>query len=125
MNGGDGSEIRYGTFQSLLEAGVPTALLAGGPHESEGLLAMACFAVRHGSARDKSLRAVTLTPAEILGVADRVGSIEPGKDADFVIVAPARHHWKNVPPGMEGMERSWFKNNNVLIEGSLKSYKVK
>jgi glycosyltransferase involved in cell wall biosynthesis len=37
--------------------------------------------------------------------------------ADFVIVAPARHHWKNVPPGMEGMERSWHKRNNVLIEG--------
>jgi imidazolonepropionase-like amidohydrolase len=31
------------------------------------------------------LRALTLTPAEILGVADRVGSLEPGKDADLAL----------------------------------------
>jgi len=32
------------------------------------------------------LRAITLTPAEILGVSDRVGSIEKGKDADVRIL---------------------------------------
>jgi imidazolonepropionase-like amidohydrolase len=32
------------------------------------------------------LRAVTLTPAEILGVADRLGSLQPGKDADVVLL---------------------------------------
>jgi imidazolonepropionase-like amidohydrolase len=35
--------------------------------------------------RDAALRAVTLTPAEILGVADRVGSLTPGKDADLSV----------------------------------------
>jgi imidazolonepropionase-like amidohydrolase len=35
--------------------------------------------------RDAALRAVTLTPAQIWGVGDRVGSLEVGKDADFVI----------------------------------------
>ena len=34
-----------------------------------------------------ALRAITLTPAEILGVDDRVGSIETGKDADLVILS--------------------------------------
>ncbi len=32
------------------------------------------------------LRAVTIVPAEILGVSDRVGSIAPGKDADLLIL---------------------------------------
>jgi len=42
------------------------------------------------------------------------GQLSAETGAEFVIVAPARHHWKTAPPGME---RSWFKNNNVLIEG--------
>jgi imidazolonepropionase-like amidohydrolase len=36
-------------------------------------------------ARDKALRAITIDTAEILGVADQVGSIEPGKIANLVI----------------------------------------
>ena len=36
---------------------------------------------------DVAVRAITLTPAELLGVADRVGSIEPRKLADLVITS--------------------------------------
>jgi len=86
VTAGDGAELRYGTFAALTSAGIPTALLAGGPDPSESLLIMAAFAVRCGAPRDAALRAVTLTPAEILGVADRVGSLEAGKDADFVVL---------------------------------------
>lgn len=39
-----------------------------------------------GMARDVALRALTLNPAEMLGVGDRVGSIEKGKDANFVFL---------------------------------------
>jgi imidazolonepropionase-like amidohydrolase len=46
---------------------------------------MAAIAVGQGLNPTAALRAVTLTPAEILHVADRVGSIEAGKDADLVI----------------------------------------
>ena len=35
-------------------------------------------------AHAEALRAITINPARILGVADRVGSIEVGKDADLV-----------------------------------------
>jgi len=83
----DGSEPRYGTFTALAAAGVPTALLTGGPGEGESLLAMAAFAVRCGATREQALAAITKTPAEILGVADRVGSLEKGKDADFVALS--------------------------------------
>ena len=82
----DGAELRYGTFATLASAGIPTALLTGGAREDESLLQMAALAVRYGATPEQALRAVTLTPAEILGVADRVGSLEKGKDADFAVL---------------------------------------
>jgi imidazolonepropionase-like amidohydrolase len=42
-----------------------------------------CWA--NGMSEEDALRAVTLTPAETLGVQNRVGSLDAGKDADFVI----------------------------------------
>lgn len=46
----------------------------------------AAMAQRGGMDEFRALAAITRIPAEILGVADRVGSIEPGKDADLVIL---------------------------------------
>lgn len=41
--------------------------------------------IREGMPEEEALKAVTINPAEIIGVADRVGSLEVGKDADLVI----------------------------------------
>jgi imidazolonepropionase-like amidohydrolase len=46
---------------------------------------LAAFAVKGGLNRNLALRAITLSAAEVLGVSDRIGSIEPGKDADLVV----------------------------------------
>jgi imidazolonepropionase-like amidohydrolase len=46
---------------------------------------MAGMAVAAGMDQEEALRAITLNPAEIIGIEDRVGSITPGKDADIVI----------------------------------------
>jgi imidazolonepropionase-like amidohydrolase len=46
----------------------------------------AAMAVRHGMSREGALRAITLTSAEHLGLEDRIGSLEPGKDADLVVL---------------------------------------
>ena len=43
------------------------------------------MAVAEGMTERDALRSITLTPAEIMGVADRVGSLTPGKDADVVL----------------------------------------
>ena len=48
------------------------------------------IAVKHGMKNDKALEAITINPARTLGIEDRVGSIEVGKDADIVI-------WDNDP----------------------------
>ncbi len=45
----------------------------------------AAFAVRGGLSNEAALRAITIDAARILGIDHRVGSIEPGKDADFAI----------------------------------------
>ncbi len=45
----------------------------------------AALAVRSGMDENDALRAITIWPAEILGVADRIGSLAEGKDADIVI----------------------------------------
>jgi len=42
-------------------------------------------AVAYGMSHDDALRAVTLTPAEVFGVSDRIGSLQPGRDANLVI----------------------------------------
>ncbi|MHA2090934.1 MAG: amidohydrolase [Candidatus Kariarchaeaceae archaeon] len=50
-----------------------------------GLLDTVIMAVREGMPSGKALETVTINPAKILEVEDRVGSLKPGKDADFLI----------------------------------------
>ena len=44
------------------------------------------YAIRGGLDNRKALRSITLDAAEIMGISDRVGSIEEGKDADILIL---------------------------------------
>ena len=73
----------------LSEKSVKLALGVSGRDgaSSKFLPLVAAMAVGNGMDRDLALRAVTLTPAEILGVADRIGSLQVGKDADIVILS--------------------------------------
>ncbi|NUN53839.1 MAG: amidohydrolase family protein, partial [Planctomycetaceae bacterium] len=54
------------------------------------------FAVRGGASEGAVLRAMTLGAAEALGVADRIGSIEPGKDADLIVLDGDPLHYRTV-----------------------------
>jgi imidazolonepropionase-like amidohydrolase len=73
---------------ALAEAGVKVAFASMAPKTDPGdLRASAAIAVKYGMSRETALRAITVHPAEILGVAERLGSIEPGKDADLVILS--------------------------------------
>jgi imidazolonepropionase-like amidohydrolase len=55
--------------------------------ESRFLLRTGSLAVRGGLAEDAALRALTINPAEMMHLEGRLGSIEPGKDADFVVLS--------------------------------------
>ncbi|MGH3301654.1 MAG: amidohydrolase [Streptosporangiaceae bacterium] len=70
----------------LAAAGVTIAITTDHPVVPIHFLAyQAGLAVKHGLDRDTALRALTINPARIVGIDDRLGSIEPGKDADLVI----------------------------------------
>lgn len=67
----------------LVKAGARVAITGSSPRD---LLFTAQLASRGGLERAAALRAITLTPAEILGVAARVGSLREGKDADLCVL---------------------------------------
>ena len=73
----------------LSRAGVTVALASFDTQNSRLLRQEAGNAIANGMDRVAALEAVTLAPARLWGVADRVGSIEVGKDADLVVWAAA------------------------------------
>ena len=80
-------ELSFATPKALYDAGVKFAIQTDAVGSTIAFLPLcAGLAVKHGLPYDEALRAITITPAEIIGVADRVGSIEEGKDADFRIL---------------------------------------
>ena len=83
--GFDALGIRYENAAILARAGVKVALLETDTHKTRNLRQQAGNAVSYGMTWDQALRAVTLSPAEIFGVADRYGSLEPGKVANVVV----------------------------------------
>lgn len=76
----------FGTPGRLLAAGVRFAIASGerAAHE-RNLPYVAALCVAHGLEETAAIKAITLWPAEILGVADRVGSLEAGKDATLIV----------------------------------------
>jgi hypothetical protein len=70
---------------ALVKAGVKFAFYSGGITVPKDVLKAAKKSIDAGLAPDAALRAMTLSPAEIFGVSDRLGSIERGKIANLVI----------------------------------------
>jgi imidazolonepropionase-like amidohydrolase len=81
-------DIQYNNGAMLEKAGATV-----GYHTDDGItdsrlfLRSAAFGVRGGMSRQAALEAVTIANAKMLDVADRVGSLEKGKDADFIILS--------------------------------------
>ncbi|SNR24731.1 amidohydrolase [Halorubrum vacuolatum] len=82
-------ELRNITFETpaiLHEAGVEVAIQTDAPVVPQHHLDVCVgLAVREGFPADDALAAVTRVPAEILGIDDRVGTLEPGTDADLAV----------------------------------------
>ncbi|HKS29737.1 MAG TPA: amidohydrolase family protein [Pyrinomonadaceae bacterium] len=73
------------TAARLAQAGVRFAFQSGAMTNMADLLTNAAKAVEQGLPRDEAVRAFTLRPAEIFGVADRLGTIEAGKIANLTV----------------------------------------
>lgn len=75
----------YFNAARLWKAGVKFAIRTNDSSNSRNLPYHAAMAAAHGLPREEALKAVTLYPAEILGVADRLGSLDVGKSADLIL----------------------------------------
>lgn len=72
----------------LARAGVKVAIMTDHPVVPIQYLSLcAALAVKGGMDELEALKAITINAAEILGVADRVGSLAPGKDADIIVLS--------------------------------------
>lgn len=82
-------ELRNMTFKApgiLSKAGVKVAMMTDHPVIPEQYLPVcAAIAVKEGMDEIEALKSITINAAEITGIADRVGSLESGKDADVVV----------------------------------------
>lgn len=103
-------ELKDKTFETpgvLARAGVKVAIMTDhSVTPIEYLPLCAALAVRSGMEEEDALKAITIWAAEILGVADRIGSLEEGKDADIVV-------WKGRPLSFEAAPET------VLINGQI------
>ncbi len=73
------------TAARLAQAGVKFAFQSGGMSNISDFLTNANKAVENGLDRNAAIRAMTLSAAEILGVENRLGSVEPGKIANLTV----------------------------------------
>jgi len=91
-------ERTFETPGALSEAGVRVAITTDSPVVPiQYLPLMAAFAVREGMKEEDALRAITINSAEIVGIEDRVGSLEEGKDADFLVMEGSPFEVKSYP----------------------------
>jgi imidazolonepropionase-like amidohydrolase len=84
----DGYDTAYAVPSELAKAGIRYCISARGrfgANQTRNLPYHAAAAIGFGLSSDEALKAITLYPAQILGVADRVGSLEKGKDASLFV----------------------------------------
>ncbi len=82
-----GGEVSWNCAGLLAQAGVKVAVASNEWRGPADLLLWATMARRNGLSEEDALRAITTHPAEIIGVAHRVGSLTKGKDADLLILS--------------------------------------
>jgi imidazolonepropionase-like amidohydrolase len=93
----------------LHAAGVPFSIITDAPVIPLQYLPMcAGLAVSAGLDAEEAWRAITINPAQQIGIADRVGSLEPGKDGDVVI-------WTGDPLTTVGAEAAVTILNGVIV----------
>jgi len=83
--GSDRYDTPYANAGMLAKAGVKVALRTDEEENVRNLPFHAAFAAAYGLGKEEALKAVTINPAEIFGVADQYGSVEAGKRANLIV----------------------------------------
>jgi len=85
---GESENLSYETAALLKKAGILFALQSGFESyvpKTRVVLFEAALAASHGLTREEALASITIDAARLLGISDRVGSLEPGKDGDLAL----------------------------------------
>ena len=99
--------ISFETPAKLWKAGVQISIQSDSFTRLRYFQILPCMAIKEGLPINEALKAVTINAAKMLNVEDRIGSIEPEKDADIVI-------WSDHP-----FENFYAKNQLTLINGDI------
>lgn len=83
----DPYDLLFTNAKTLYDAGIKFSIQTGGEegHNTRNLPYHAAACAAFGLPKEMALRAITLSPAEIFGVADRIGSLDVGKRADIIV----------------------------------------
>ena len=81
----DPYDLLFTNAKTLLDAGVPFAIQTSDAHNTRNLPYHAASCAAFGLPKEEALKAVTIYPARIWGVADRLGSLEVGKNASLIV----------------------------------------
>jgi len=100
---------RLNSPRQLADAGIEFALTAQEMRDQEGLVRQAMLAARNGLTTEQALRAVTATPAEMLGLPDHAGTLVPGGVADLVM-------WNAEPLAAASRPLAVLINGRVVLE---------
>jgi imidazolonepropionase-like amidohydrolase len=83
----DPYDAPYANAAALQRAGVRFAIVSDDSENVRNLPYEAAMAAAYGLTEEQALRAITLSPAEIFGAGDRIGSIAPGREANLVLAS--------------------------------------
>nr|WP_287936648.1 amidohydrolase family protein [Algoriphagus sp.] len=81
----DRYDAAYSNAGKMAKAGVKVALRTDEEENVRNLPFHAAFAAAYGLGKEEALKAVTINPAEIFGIADQYGSVETGKRANLIV----------------------------------------
>lgn len=104
------TESFYALPAKLAKAGVRFCLSTNDSHDVRQLREHAGFAAAFGLKREDALRSVTLWAAEILGMADRIGSLRPGLEATVVLASGDLLETRTV------VEKAWISGREVGLQ---------
>ena len=106
----DGFDVHFRAASVLTKAGVKVAFSGGGGSLVKNMPYAAARAVAFGLSADEALKGITLYPAQMAGVAERLGSIEAGKDATFFVSDG------DVLDVRSNVKRMWIGGQEVSLE---------
>ncbi len=81
----DPYDLLFSNAAALQQAGIRFAIRSSDSHNARNLPYHAGTCAAFGLPKEEALKAITIYPAQIFGVADRLGSLEPGKTANLIV----------------------------------------